>query len=62
MFTVTKMTLKLKDGRIVEIDFNNPSSPIAATSAPLTPEEESDLAFRVGYFLGAGYSASEELN
>ena len=61
MFTVTKMTLMLKDGRIVEIDFNNPNSPVVATSAPITPEEEANLSFRLGSFLAGGETALNEL-
>lgn len=62
MFTVQKMTLKLENDGVVEIDLNHVGSPIVSSTVPLTPEEEAQIAFRVGVFWGGGHRAWKECN
>lgn len=61
MFTLIKMTVELDDNQIIELDFsNNTESPIVSSSFPLTPQEEMDISFKAGLFVGGGYAVLEK--
>lgn len=60
MFTLIKMTMQLDDNQIIEFDFSNTDSPIVSSSFPLTPQEEMDILFKAGLFVGGGYAVLEK--
>lgn len=54
MFLPTKMTIKLDDDRLVDLDFTQEDLVTVSSSSPLTPEEKATLIFKVGLFIGGG--------